>query len=141
MPFSTLGYDRSSRTVRTRTVRTRTVRTWTARTRTVRTRISFFNRFCLFSLVSKHVEVCPGRISTRRIRIWGQTLPILATRAEKIETRLSGTYLSGPWTCFCLFLGLPWSDLDKTRWKSIRPVPRTSLNRPGPSKTTRKPKK
>ena len=44
-----------------------------------------FSWFCLFSLVSRHVEVCLGRISTRRIRIWGQKLPILSTRAENFR--------------------------------------------------------
>ena len=72
--------------------------------------------FRLISLVSRHVEVCLGRISTRRIRIWGQTLPISSTRAEKIEKQLSGTYLSGSvFACFSASRGRIWTRLGGNR--------------------------
>ena len=56
----------------------------------------------MISLVSRHVEVCLGRISTRRIRIWGQKLPIWSTRAEQI--RKTTVRDLSVWTCFCLVL-------------------------------------
>ena len=34
--------------------------------------------------VFRHAEMCPRRISTRRIRIWGRKLPILTVRVEKL---------------------------------------------------------
>ena len=42
---------------------------------------------------------------------------------------------------FCIFLGLPWSDLDAPKWKRILRVPRASQNSSGPSKTGRKRRK
>ena len=36
--------------------------------------------------VFRHAEMCPRRISTRRIRIWGRKLPNLTVRVEKMRT-------------------------------------------------------